>query len=109
MERGPIVRDEVRDVLAAGRLSTITVPRSLLSDIYQTLVANALEIEELQANLDIARDDRYTERRRHSEIWKLLMNVLKPHACECEEKCETEPEIKSYCGWDAKQALEGKL
>lgn len=109
MERELSVRDEVRDVLASGKLTTMTVPRSLLSDVYQMLVANALEIEELQNKLDIAIDDRYTERRRHSEIWSLLMNVIKPHACECTEQCENEPAISSYCGWAAKQALEGKL
>jgi hypothetical protein len=109
MEKETNLRHEVRDVLVAGKLPTVTVPRSLLSDVYQMLVSNALEIEKLQNLLDIARDDRYTERRRHSELWGLLMNVIKPHACECEEQCENEPAIPSYCGWAAKQALEGKL
>lgn len=109
MEKEINIKHEVRDSLAGGRLPTIIVPRSLLSDIYQLIVANALEREKLQSMLDIARDDRYTERRRHSEIWNLLMNVIKPHACECEEQCENEPSDQSYCGWAAKQALEGKL
>ena len=109
MQEDPNIRNELRDVLSDGRLPTATVPRSLLSDIYQLLVSNALEIEKLQGLLDIARDDRYTERRRHSELWGLLMNVIKPHACECAEPCENEPPIQSYCGWAAKQAIEGKL
>ena len=108
MESELNVKHELRDVLSSGQLPTVSVPRSLLSDIYQMLVANAIEREKLQSLLDIARDDRYTERRRHSEIWGLLMNVIKPHACECEEQCETAPHDASYCGWGAKQALERK-
>ena len=109
MERENEIRNEIRDILAAGKLPTITVPRSLMSDVYQLLIASYAEREYLHGELDGAKDSLSFNRRRQTEIWGHLMNVIRPHACECEERCEVEIPIQSYCGWDAKQALEGKL
>jgi hypothetical protein len=109
MERENEIRNEIRDVLAAGKLPTITVPRSLLSDVYQLLIASYAEREYLHGELDAAKDANSSGKLRQAEIWGHVMRIMRQHACECEEQCEVEIPIQSYCGWDAKQALEGKL
>jgi hypothetical protein len=109
MERENDIRNEIRDILSSGQLPTITVPRSLMSDVYQLLIASYAEREYLHGKLDEAKDASSSGKLRQAEIWGHVMSIMRQHACECYEECDPMPETRSYCGWRAKQALEGKL
>jgi hypothetical protein len=65
-----------------------------------------LRIEDL---LDVARDARRADRRRHLEIMGKMSVILQRYACECAEPCEDMPDDASWCGWAAREAIEGKI
>lgn len=103
------ITNEIRDLLNSSTLPSVMVSRALLSDTYQTLMALRKSFLKMEDLLDVARDDRHRDRRRSIEIMGKMSIILRQYACECSEACKDMPDDPSYCGWAAKQALEGKI
>lgn len=101
--------NEIRDLLNATTLPSVMISRALLSDTYQTLMALRKSFLKMEDLLDIARDDRYKDRRRHLELMGKMSSVLRQYACDCSSCCVDMPEDASYCGWAAREAMEGKV
>ena len=96
------ITNAIRDLLSGSTLPTVSIERGLLSDTLQTLLMLRSDLSKTEDMLDIARDDRYRDRKRQIEIVGRLSKTLMQYACECKEQCSTEHEDASYCGWAAK-------
>jgi hypothetical protein len=109
MRKSAIICNDMHDILAKSALPDILVPRDLAHDALQHILYTRKRILELEDALDVAREDRKRDRIYHLETFGRMTRVLKQYACECSEECEDTPEDASYCGWAAKQAMEGKV
>jgi hypothetical protein len=64
---------------------------------------------ELEGELETVREEKKRGRHFHLETFGKVAKIMQQYACECSESCEPMPKDKSYCGWAAKQAAEGKI
>jgi hypothetical protein len=109
MRKSVIICNDLHDILARSALPDILISRDLAHDALQRILYTRKRILELEDALDVAREDRKRDRIYHLEAFGRMARVLKQYACECSEECEEKPEDASYCGWTARQAMEGKV
>ena len=99
----------LRDALISSKLPSLMVSRELLSDAFQSMVEDRDKILALLHAQDESRGQEISAKRRNMETFGRMTKLLKRYACECSEPCENQPEDVSYCGWDAREAVEGRV
>ena len=109
MRKSETISSDLHDILAGNSLPDIMVQRDLAHDALQFILYARKRMLELEADLDLATDARKKDRRHHLETFGRMIRVLKRYQCDCDEECEDAPEDASYCGWDAKRSVEGKI
>ena len=101
---------EVSDVLYdSGSATKVEIYRSTLLALARMVRRQRLDVLNAEEALVSAREDWSCVRSRLVETNRRLRDVLRGYACDCIEDCQDAPEDASYCGRDAKQAVEGKI
>ena len=103
---------EVNDVLYdSGSASKVEIYRSTLLALARLVRRQRLDVLNAEEALVCAREDWARDLARLVETNSRLRDVLRGYACDCIEDCQDapEPEDASCCGWDARQAVEGRI
>jgi hypothetical protein len=79
-----------------------------ISNVYFALRYNAEMLRKQERDLSELRLKRLTDYDNHLDLYERHRKLARQYACECKELCSQDWQDQDYCGWRAKQVLEGE-